>query len=41
MISPDSARLPGKRVAILGADGFEESELLQPRAALKEAGAAS
>lgn len=31
--------LHGKKVAILAADGFEESELLEPRAALDEAGA--
>ncbi len=34
-----SSPLLGKRVAILTADGFEESELLKPRAALVEAGA--
>ena len=31
--------LTGKRVAILATDGFEESELLEPQRALKEAGA--
>ncbi len=31
--------LSGKKVAILVADGFEESELMQPRAALDQAGA--
>lgn len=31
--------LAGKKVAILTADGFEESELLKPRAALDAAGA--
>ncbi len=31
--------LKGKRVAILVADGFEQSELLEPQKALKEAGA--
>jgi protease I len=37
--TPKSPPLFGKRVAILAADGFEESELLKPRAALDEAGA--
>lgn len=32
-------RLDGLRVAILATDGFEESELLEPREALEEAGA--
>jgi protease I len=32
-------RLDGKRVAILVADGFEQSELAQPKKALEEAGA--
>jgi protease I len=36
-----SATLEGKTVAILAADGFEESELTHPRAALEEAGAAT
>lgn len=31
--------LPGKRVAILATDGFEQSELLEPRKAVNEAGA--
>ncbi len=31
--------LANKKVAILAADGFEESELLKPKAALEEAGA--
>lgn len=39
MNSSDSSNLSGKRVAILVTDGFEESELLKPRAALDEAGA--
>jgi protease I len=34
-----SSMLDGKKVAILTADGFEESELLKPRAALETAGA--
>jgi len=34
-----NADLHGKKVAILATDGFEESELLEPRAALQEAGA--
>jgi protease I len=33
--------LSGKKVAILTADGFEESELLKPREALREAGAST
>lgn len=32
-------KLSGKKVAILAADGFEEVELIKPRAALDEAGA--
>jgi deglycase len=32
-------KLSGKKVAILAADGFEEAELMKPRAALEEAGA--
>ena len=32
-------RLQGKKIAILATDGFEQSELLKPRAALDEAGA--
>jgi len=39
MNSSESHDLSGKRVAILCTDGFEESELLSPRAALQEAGA--
>lgn len=33
------ARLDGKRIAIVATDGFEEAELLEPRLALREAGA--
>jgi len=33
------AKLGGKRVAILATDGFEQSELLEPLKALREAGA--
>ncbi len=33
------AKLDGKKVAILVADGFEQVEMTKPRAALKEAGA--
>jgi protease I len=33
-------KLQGKKVAILATDGFEQSELIKPRAALQEAGAA-
>jgi protease I len=32
-------QLKGKKIAILATDGFEQSELLKPRAALQEAGA--
>lgn len=32
-------KLKGKKVAILATDGFEQSELIEPQAALKEAGA--
>jgi protease I len=32
-------QLEGKKIAILATDGFEESELLEPREALEEAGA--
>lgn len=39
MKTTDSPSLAGKKVAILCTDGFEESELLKPRAALQEAGA--
>ena len=31
--------LTGKRVAILATDGFEQSELLEPKKALEAAGA--
>ncbi|HLZ42454.1 MAG TPA: type 1 glutamine amidotransferase domain-containing protein [Candidatus Sulfotelmatobacter sp.] len=34
-----ASTLQGKRVAILATDGFEQSELLEPRRALDEAGA--
>lgn len=34
-----SGELRGKKVAILATDGFEQSELLEPRKALNEAGA--
>ena len=34
-----ASNLQGKRVAILVTDGFEQSELLEPRKALDEAGA--
>lgn len=33
--------LHGKRIAILATDGFEQSELLEPRRALQEAGAST
>ena len=36
-----NANLDGKKVAILVADGFEQSELEEPRAALKKANAAT
>ncbi len=36
-----AAELNGKKVAILATDGFEQSELLEPRKALDEAGAVS
>jgi protease I len=32
-------QLSGKRIAILATDGFEQTELIQPQRALKEAGA--
>lgn len=35
----DTDRLTGKRIAILATDGFEQSELEQPRDALHDAGA--
>ncbi|HAQ36861.1 MAG TPA: protease, partial [Alphaproteobacteria bacterium] len=31
-------RAKGRRVAILAADGFEESELFQPKEAIEQAG---
>lgn len=34
-----AGKLDGKCVAILAADGFEQSELREPRKALREAGA--
>ena len=34
-----SSSLKGKKIAILATDGFEQSELMQPRQALEEAGA--
>ena len=34
-----SAQIQGKRIAILATDGFEQSELMEPRKALKQAGA--
>ncbi len=34
-----ASELTGKRIAILVADGFEQSELVEPRKALKHAGA--
>ena len=37
----NNAPLKGKRVAILATDGFEQSELLEPRLALDAAGAAT
>ena len=36
---PDMQNLTGKKIAILATHGFEESELLQPRSALRAAGA--
>lgn len=38
---PQHRDLRGKTVAILVADGFEQSELMEPRKALKKAGAAT
>ncbi len=35
----DSKKLDGRKVAILAADGFEQSELFEPRQALIDAGA--
>lgn len=37
----DQSRLSGLRVAILATDGFEQSELVEPRKALDDAGAAT
>lgn len=37
----NSGPLKGMRVAILATDGFEQSELLEPRRALDAAGAAT
>jgi protease I len=37
--NPDPHGLGGKRVAILATDGFEQSELTEPRRALQDAGA--
>ena len=34
-----ASNLKGKKIAILATDGFEQSELMQPRQALEEAGA--
>jgi protease I len=34
-----ASKLDGKRIAILATDGFEQSELLEPRRALEEVGA--
>ena len=36
---PNAASLKGKKIAILATDGFEQSELLEPRKALDQAGA--
>ena len=33
-------QLSGKKIAILATDGFEQSELIEPQQALKNAGAA-
>ena len=33
---PNPARLKGKKIAILATDGFEQSELLEPRQALDQ-----
>ena len=33
--------LTGKRIAILATDGFEQAELIEPRSALDQAGAAT
>ncbi len=34
-----SSELKGKKIAILATDGFEQSELIDPRKALTQAGA--
>ena len=34
-----SSNLSGKKIAILATDGFEQSELMEPRKALDQAGA--
>jgi protease I len=36
---PTLGRLQGRRIAILATDGFEQSELLEPKRALEQAGA--
>lgn len=36
---PNDGKLHGKRIAILATDGFEQSELIEPRKALDQAGA--
>lgn len=38
-VSPESKELSGAHIAILATDGFEQSELLEPRYALERAGA--
>lgn len=40
MNKSESEQLKGKKIAIVATDGFEESELLKPKMALEEAGAA-
>ena len=35
----ESERLDGKRIAILATIGFEQSELMEPKRALEQAGA--
>lgn len=39
MFQKENKKLNGRRVAILATDGFEQSELLEPKKALEEAGA--
>ena len=34
-----TSNLNGKKIAILATDGFEQSELIEPRSALRDAGA--